>query len=106
MNKFVLTAAMAVALGLTAGAVMAEHHEGGGDSHHGKGHKMMERIDTDGDGKVSKAEFDAKHAEKFAKMDANGDGFLTKDEMKSARSAMKKKMKERMEKRKEMKQSH
>ena len=92
MNKYVLTAAMAVALGLTSGAALAGHHEG---DH--KGGKMMERVDTDGDGKVSAAEFMAKHQEKFTQMDKDGDGFLTKEEMKDAHESMKDKWKERKE---------
>ena len=94
MNKFVLTAAMAAVLGLSATAAMAEHHEGGA---HDKG-KMMERIDTDGDGVVSKAEFMAKHEEKFTKMDKNSDGNLSKEEMESAREAMKEKWKDMKDK--------
>jgi len=38
--------------------------------------------DADGDGVVSKAEYDAKADERFAKLDANGDGMLSEDEMK------------------------
>ncbi|WP_407351462.1 hypothetical protein [Luteimonas sp. R10] len=39
----------------------------------------MERVDGDGDGRISAAEFDAAHpdkAEKFTDIDANGDGFI------------------------------
>lgn len=101
MKKYVLTALMAASLGLTATAAFAGHHEGG-DGHH-KGQKMMERVDTNGDGVISKAEFMAKHEEMFVKMDADKDGELTKEEMKNAREAMKEKMKERMENHKKMK---
>jgi Ca2+-binding EF-hand superfamily protein len=41
--------------------------------------------DTDGDGKVSRAEFMAKAAERFDRLDANKDGFVTPDEMRAAR---------------------
>lgn len=34
-------------------------------------------LDTDGDGKVSQAEFDAFLDTAFARLDANGDGYLT-----------------------------
>lgn len=34
-------------------------------------------LDTDGDGKVSQAEFDAFLDQAFAKLDANGDDYLT-----------------------------
>src|SRR5690606_40927255 len=46
-----------------------------------RGHGGMEKCDADGDGNVTKAEH-RKHArERFAKMDANGDDVLTRDEM-------------------------
>lgn len=48
---------------------------------HGK-HNKMKKMDTDGDGVVSKDEFMA-HAEmKFGKKDKNGDGVISADEMK------------------------
>ena len=96
MNKLLLSAIAISALSIGANAAMAEHHEGG--DHKGK---MMERIDTDGDGVISKAEFMAKHEEKFAKMDSDGDGNLTKDEMEAAKAKMKEKWKEMKEKKME-----
>ena len=48
---------------------------------HGKHHKMK-KMDTDGDGSVSKDEFMAYMEKKFARKDKNGDGVLTADEMK------------------------
>lgn len=48
----------------------------------------MDVMDTDKDGKVSRAEFDTKHADKadqakFDKMDANKDGFIDATESKA-----------------------
>ena len=40
------------------------------------GARAMERLDTDGDGRISRAEFAAASQERFQRMDANGDGFL------------------------------
>lgn len=88
MKKLFLAAVAISALSIGATTAMADNH---GD--HGNKGKMMERVDTDGDGQVSKAEFMAKHEEKFTKMDANGDGFVSKDEMKDAKGKMKDKMK-------------
>ena len=42
---------------------------------------MMMRADTNGDGKVSLAEFTAVMDQRFARLDKNGDGFITADEM-------------------------
>lgn len=54
-------------------------HRGG----HGK--KMMKMADTDKDGKVSRAEALAAAAARFDRADADKDGFITAEEMKSAR---------------------
>jgi Ca2+-binding EF-hand superfamily protein len=46
------------------------------------------RLDTDGDGRISKAEAQANAPrlfEHFTQVDANGDGFVTPEEMKAAR---------------------
>lgn len=98
MNKFVMTAALAMALGMTT-AAQADDHKGD------KGEKfqrhMMEKIDTNGDGVISKAEFMAAHEEKFTKMDTDGNGELSADELKAARDHMKKKGKEFLEKHRE-----
>lgn len=41
---------------------------------------MLVHSDTDGDGRVSREEFAAKHQEKFDEIDSDDDGFLTDDE--------------------------
>jgi Ca2+-binding EF-hand superfamily protein len=46
--------------------------------HHGG---LMKRMDTDGDGKITAAEFTAAGEQMFAKLDDNGDGKLAQDEM-------------------------
>ena len=51
--------------------------------------EMFNKLDTDGDGKKSKAEADkgerGKLKENFAAIDANGDGYLEKTELKAFR---------------------
>jgi len=53
----------------------------------------MARVDTDGDGRMSAAEFAAAHPEKdpsyFAAMDSNGDGFVDEAEHDVHHAAMK-----------------
>ncbi|MBX7058700.1 MAG: EF-hand domain-containing protein [Leptospirales bacterium] len=44
-------------------------------------HGAMARMDANGDGMISRAEFDAFHAMMFGKIDANGDGQLSREEM-------------------------
>ncbi len=41
----------------------------------------FEELDTNGDGSITRAELDAKHAAKFAENDLNGDGFLDATEL-------------------------
>jgi Ca2+-binding EF-hand superfamily protein len=100
MKKLLLTSIAAV-MGLSLPAMaLAENHEGG-DHADKKGYSMMEKMDVDGDGLVSKTEFLAKHEEKFTKMDTNGDGSVSKDEMTEARKKWDEKKKEHYDKMKE-----
>ncbi len=57
-----------------------------------KGHGMFERTDTDGDGFITKVEFDAGRDGMFARLDANKDGVVTQEEMQAARDAWRAKM--------------
>jgi len=52
---------------------------------HGKHEGKGARVDSDGDGAVSRAEAISKARERFAKLDANGDGAVAKDELKAKR---------------------
>jgi len=78
MKKLFLAAVAVSALSIASTAVMAHNHMGKGD--------------TDGDGQMSKAEFMAKHEERFMVMDVDGDGFISKDEHKAAKMERKDKM--------------
>ncbi len=75
--------ALAVALALwTATTVQAQPHQRG----EGRGPgQMIKRLDTNGDGKVSKDEFKGPE-QIFSRMDADGDGFITDKELTSMRS--------------------
>ena len=42
---------------------------------------ILERVDADHDGKISKAEFDAEGSAMFKRLDKNGDGKIASDEM-------------------------
>lgn len=103
MFKETILAATTAVLMFFNGALMAME-DGPGE----KPGKMMEQADTNHDGKISADEFKAAHdkrsQEHFKKMDANGDGFIDKEEMKKGREQMREKMKERMEHRQEMRE--
>lgn len=59
-----------------------------------RGAKMFEKLDADKNGTISEAEFIAKSKERFAAMDANGDGQVTPEEAKAVHEKMREKFKE------------
>ena len=97
MKTSLTTCAVAIAA-LLAGHAIA------GDAPHGDGqHHDIMRADTDGDGRVSRAEATAAGSERssewFDKLDLNKDGYITQDEMNQAREARHGEMKARFEER-------
>ncbi len=68
MNKLILTGAVVVALAVPAAAQMAVHH--------------------DMDGPTTRAAVEAKVRAQFATMDANHDGFITREEIQTSMEAM------------------
>lgn len=72
----------AVFAGALAAAAFASPEHGG----HGA---MMEKLDANKDGAISRAEADAAKAERFARVDANKDGAVTQDEMRAHHEARK-----------------
>lgn len=87
MKKTVLmiATAMSVAMALPA---LADHHGG-----------KMKKIDTDGNGSISKVEFLNAQEARFAEIDTDGNGEISKEEMKAKKEAKRAKMKEMKEKR-------
>ncbi len=59
------------------------------------GQRMFDMHDTNKDGVVSKAEFLEHATKRFAEMDLNGDGEITKEEAKKAHEKMREKFKEK-----------
>ncbi len=83
-TKTVIGVAVAavVATVAVAGVVQAARGYGGCGGMAGKmiGHHVVERFDTDGDGRLTQAEIDAARADHMARFDANSDGALTLEE--------------------------
>jgi len=72
------------------------HHRRHGH-HREKIHRMMmQKADTNDDGKVDLNEYLQNAQQRFESMDADADGFVTGDEMRAAGKAMRKKHKEAM----------
>lgn len=61
--------------------------------------RAMKKADTNGDGAISKAEFDAQSAERFAKLDTNKDGKIDAAEMQAQHDKARAKMKKMRERR-------
>lgn len=64
---------------------------------HDKDARFLEKVDTDKDGKISEAEYVNVHKERFKEMDANKDGFVTKEEGKAHHEARKAEWKKKRE---------
>lgn len=90
--KAISTLIMAGCLAATAPLAQACGMKGGP-----QGGWMMEGMDQNKDGAVSKKEFDTFHAEHFKDMDANKDGKVTQDEMDAMHKKMMDKCKPRYE---------
>ena len=83
----------AAALIMSATPVLAEEGTpppgGPGPGHH-KG-DIMKELDADADGAISKAEFLAFHEKRFAEMDTNSDGSVSKEEGEAQKAKWKEK---------------
>ncbi|MEP1441481.1 MAG: EF-hand domain-containing protein [Hyphomicrobiales bacterium] len=90
-NKtIVAVSALAILMAGVAAPSLAKQHKGG---------KHFAKMDTDGNGTVSEAEFVNRAKARFAKIDADGNGEITKEELKAAHEARKAKRAERKAKR-------
>lgn len=106
MKKFIAISALAAVM-MVSPAFAEGDGPGDGKMPHKGGHgaKFMERMfdknDLDGDGALSKEEFDQAGENRFKEMDADGDGKITKDEAKEHFKNKRAKMQEMQEMKRE-----
>jgi Ca2+-binding EF-hand superfamily protein len=96
MKKLVLLSALL--LGLSTAVVASDHEKSG---NHGEKPRqkegMFKKMDADGDGVVTKAEADAYHNKKFAEKDVNKDGKITKEELEAYKEKKREERKKKAE---------
>jgi Ca2+-binding EF-hand superfamily protein len=66
-------------------AQMRERHGERGGRRGAGGHGMLGRADTNEDGQISRAEFDARSGEHFARLDTDSDGVISAEERQAMR---------------------
>ena len=76
-------ALVAVLMASTAAPALA-----GGGMKHARAAEWFKSMDTDGDGQISQAEFDAGKHDRFSKFDLDADGRVTLEELKQAREQL------------------
>ena len=79
-----------------AATVMAQESEPGMEKMH-KGMQMLSKMDADGNGEISREEFVQAHEQMFDAMDDNGDGTLDQEEQSAMMERMKHHKPEHME---------
>ncbi len=98
-SKTLLLSAL-TALLLPLGAIQAKPDGGGKGGPDGQHHRpgpgaMLDRMDTNNDGEVTRAEAEAEAKERidqlFERLDTDGDGVITKEEIEACREQFKEK---------------
>ena len=99
MKRITLIAgAVMIAVASTSVVATAKGGPGGGQGHGIE--RLFERLDTDQDGTITKAEVEAAGAARFTEADTNGDGLLSAEEMAAAAEGKRaKRIERRVEKR-------
>ncbi len=85
-HKFVLTAALTAACALPF-AAFAQSTAASAPARPSMFDHMLKKMDTDGDGKISSAEFQAAAAARFAAIDTQGTGKITAEQIASSKPA-------------------
>lgn len=98
MKNIVRTILSAVVAVTFIAGVQAQNEKSPKRPKHMSMKRMLEKMDADKDGKISKSEWTAHHEQRFTDIDANKDGQLEPEEFKNHRKAMRDKRKGEMKK--------
>ncbi|MCI4646440.1 MAG: EF-hand domain-containing protein [Hyphomonadaceae bacterium] len=85
LRKSAFVSLAVAAFGVSGVTLFAAAERGGAHFFHGGGH--FEKLDTDGDGTVTRDEVEAVRVEKFSAADSNGDGTISVEEFTAAAEA-------------------
>jgi len=99
MKRIFLATASLAAVAMVTLPAMAGPRGGPGSGPGMMKDRMVEMMDTDGDGKVSDAEIKAHKAAMFVAIDTDGDGQLSQDELSAHQEVMRAQMQARFEER-------
>jgi hypothetical protein len=83
MNNLVTSLSIVFCFTFGAASAHADSAGQGGMASGQFGDKIFKAMDSNGDGSISRAEFDAFHASRFKETDTDGDGKITPDEMRA-----------------------
>lgn len=86
-RSFTVTVAAVLAVAASS-LLMAQENEARTDRMHRGMQMMMEHMDADGNGEISREEFVQAHEKMFDSMDENGDGTLDQEELAAMREKM------------------
>jgi Ca2+-binding EF-hand superfamily protein len=80
INYLAVVSVLAISVNMAHSGNMQDQPHGAGNG------SLFDRLDTNGDGSISKSEFDAFNAQHFKNLDTNNDGKITPEELRAVQN--------------------